>query len=91
MRPNKAFVKLNFPLFTGIHNCNRVYESIQAQECHVVSSETYSFLDLENSTKNWIFEQMRLLAENWIGNKFKLVGSGKPSEKKYILKHRHKS
>ena len=86
MRPNKAFVKLNFPLFTGIHNCNRVYESILAQECHVVSSETYSFLDLENSTKKWIFEQMRLLAEDWIGNKFKLVGSGKPLEKKNIFK-----
>ena len=49
----------------------------------MVSSETYSFLDLDTGTKNWIFEQMRLLAEEWIGKKFRLVGSAIYGLRKY--------
>ena len=70
-------------MVTGLQNCNRIYESVQAQECHMVSSEGYTYLDLDVQTKNWVFEQMRSLAEDWIGNKFRLVGSAVYGLRKY--------
>ena len=36
----------------GLQNCNLIYESEVAQECHVVSSEKYWLLNLDESTKN---------------------------------------
>ena len=49
----------------------------------MVSSEGYTYLDLDVQTKNWVFEQMRSLAEDWIGNKFRLVGSAVYGLRKY--------
>ena len=67
----------------GIQNCQRVYESEVAQECHIVSSEKYWFLDLDVGTKKSIFEQMRPLAEKWIGNKIQLMGTAAYGLRKY--------
>ena len=68
---------------SGLQNCNKIYESSQSQECHEVSSERYWFLDLESSTKSYVFQLLKQLAENWIGNKFRLTGTTAYGLRKY--------
>ena len=68
---------------SGLQNCNKVYESSQSQECHEVSSERYWFLDLEARTKSYIFSLLKTLAEEWIGNKFRLTGTTAYGLRKY--------
>ena len=70
-------------IYPGLQNCNKVYESVKAKECHMVSSERYQFLDLDFSTKRWVFDTMLPLAEKWIGNKFRLIGSNVYGLRKY--------
>ena len=67
----------------GLQNCNRIVESEQAQECHEVSSEKYWFLDLEATTKSYIFSLLKNLAEEWIGKKFRLKGTTAYGLRKY--------
>ena len=67
----------------GLQSCDRIYESVQAQECHQVSAGNYWFLRLDEATKKSVFEQMRPLAEKWIGNKFELVGTSAYGLRKY--------
>ena len=58
----------------GLQNCNVIYQSVEAEECHEVSAENYWFLPLDQSTKNSVFRELLPLAEKWVGNKFPLVG-----------------
>ena len=67
----------------GLQNCNRIVESQHAQECHEVSSEKYWFLDLESTTKSYIFNLLKNLAEEWIGKKFVLAGTTAYGLRKY--------
>jgi len=53
----------------GMHNCGRVVVSNVSQECHLVSNENYLFLQLDYKTSNSVFEQLKELAEEWIGKK----------------------
>ena len=68
----------------GLQNCNRIVESQQAEECHEVSSEKYWFLDLESTTKSYIFNLLKTQAEKWIGNKFLLEGTTAYGLRKYM-------
>ena len=67
----------------GLQNCNMIYESEVAQECHVVSSEKYWLLDLDESTKKSLYRLLVPLVEQWIGNKFTLIGYNVYGLRKY--------
>ena len=67
----------------GMQNCVRAVQSVHSQECHLVSSENYKFLNLENSLRQEIFEELRVLAQKWIGDELELAGTPVYGIRKY--------
>ena len=43
----------------------------------------YWYLELERATKNHVFEKLRPMAEDWIGNKLRLTGTSVYGIRKY--------
>ena len=67
----------------GMQNCVRPVQSEQAQECHLVSKENYFFLNLERNAKEEVFEKLRVLAQEWIGDVVELAGTSVYGIRKY--------
>ena len=67
----------------GMQNCVKPMESDQSQECHLVSAENYHFLNLERGVKEDIFEKLRVLAQDWIGDIVELAGTSVYGIRKY--------
>ena len=59
----------------GMQNCVKVMESEGAEECHLVSAENYFIMDLDHSLKREVFERLRVLAQQWIGDVVELAGT----------------
>jgi len=67
----------------GMHNCARVVVSNVSKECHLVSNENYKFLKIDRKTSDSVFEQLKDLAEKWIGNRIELIGTAVYGLRKY--------
>jgi len=67
----------------GMQNCARVMYSNISQECHLVSSENYLYGAIDKKTINSVFDDLRPLAEKWIGNKIELLGTSIYGIRKY--------
>ena len=59
----------------GMQNCVKVMESERAEECHLVSAENYFIMDLDHSLKREVFERLRVLAQQWIGDVVEIAGT----------------
>merc|ERR1719411_2058261 len=59
----------------GMQNCQKILESKEAQECHVVSAENYWYLGLDKAVKEEVFERLRVDGQNWVGNVLELGGT----------------
>ena len=67
----------------GMQNCVKPMESDKSQECHLVSRENYFLLNLERSVKEEIFDKLRVLAQEWIGDVVELAGTSVYGIRKY--------
>jgi len=59
----------------GMQNCQKILESKEAQECHLVSAENYWYMGLGTAVKEEVYERLRVAGQDWIGNVVELAGT----------------
>ena len=60
--------------------CPILFVEVEVYQLHC---QGFWLLDLEQTTKNAVFEKLRPMAEDWIGNKLRLTGTSVYGIRKY--------